>query len=81
MKLGYQPSDCLLQTLRGTDRLDTQSVEIHRLLVLGEPCFEVAVTRSAFFGYKCTYTTTPRLIAWPPNKVAHQVQRPSPDEA
>lgn len=77
LALGYEPSECLLQMRRGTERIDEPSVEVDCLFVLGEPCFEVTVTRTPFVDWTCTYTTTPRLIAWPPARppTAPQVPR------
>lgn len=66
MDLGYQPSDCLIQQLRGPSIVDLDTVEVDRLLVLGEPCFEVTVRRTPMKDWTFTITTTPRLIAWPP---------------
>lgn len=83
MALGYEPSDCLLQLQRGTNRIDEPTVEVDRLCVLGEPCFEITVTRSPFVDFRCIVTTTPRLIAWPPaidNMTAPQDQRSSMSE-
>ena len=63
--LGYEPSDCVLEHVRDSSKLDKPSVEIDRLVVAGKPCFEVEVRRTPMSACEITYTTTPRLIAWP----------------
>ena len=63
--LGYDPDDCLIQNQLGIDRLDEPSIEVDRLIVCGQPCFEVEFKRSPIANFEITYTTTPRLIAWP----------------
>lgn len=71
LAIGYTPADCLIQTVRGTDSMDEPSVEIHRLLVRGEPCFEVTVTRSPMRDCKFTYTVEPKIIKLPDCVAAH----------
>lgn len=77
MALGYEPHECLLRSVRGHGGMGTD-VEIDRLEVLGEPCFEVRVEMSPWVDHKRTYKTIPRVIAWPPFRStpsAPQVQR------
>lgn len=65
LALGYEPSECLIQHHRPiATPVHGDSTERHVLVVLGDPCFEVA-TRREWRDMKLLMTHTPRLIKWP----------------
>lgn len=63
---GYLPSECLIQhcTIRAHS-FDHGSEKIDRLLVRGEPCFEVRTVQSPMVDFKWTITVEPKVIKWP----------------
>lgn len=66
--LGHSISDITLT------RVDDPFVEgepirrRHRVLLQGEPCFEVVVESTPWQDFRCIVTSTPRVIAWPEAK-------------
>lgn len=63
---GYSPSECLIQSCTyKVHSFDHGSEEIDRLLVRGEPCFEVRTVQSPMVDFKWTVTVTPKVIKWP----------------
>lgn len=65
--LGYDPSQCLIESMMGACDWNGSSSDIWLLKVSGRPFFEVAVSLRDHSG-ELTVVTTPRVIEWPPVK-------------